>query len=109
LVTIHRARNGAASAALFFRRYNFHVSWTLYLLECVDGSLYAGITNDLERRFEMHLAGKGAKYTRARKPLRILARQDFPDRAAASVAEYRLKRLDVAGKRAFCREHPYPG
>jgi len=85
------------------------VSWTLYLLECVDGSLYAGITNDLPRRFEMHAAGKGAKYTRARKPLRIVARQDFPDRSAASVAEYQLKQLDVAGKRAFCERHPYTG
>jgi putative endonuclease len=83
------------------------VSWTLYLLECVDGSLYAGITNDLGRRFALHAAGKGAKYTRARKPLRFVARQDFPDRASASRAEAALKRLDVAGKRAFCRAHPY--
>jgi putative endonuclease len=85
------------------------VSWTLYLLECADGSLYAGITNDLERRFELHASGKGAKYTRSRKPLRYVARQQFPDRASASSAEHALKRLDVAGKRAFCREHPYPG
>jgi putative endonuclease len=84
------------------------VAWTLYLLECIDGSLYAGITNDLPRRFDMHAAGKGARYTRSHRPLRIVAHQHFPDRSAASAAEYRLKRLDVAGKRAFCRAHPYP-
>ena len=83
------------------------MSWTLYLLECADGSLYAGITNDLERRFALHAAGKGAKYTRARKPMRYLACQHFPDRASASRAEHALKRLDVAGKRAFCLAHPY--
>jgi len=85
------------------------VSWFLYLLECADGSLYAGITNDLARRFEKHAAGKGARYTRARKPLRFVASQAFPDRASASRAEHALKRLDVAGKRAFCRDHPYTG
>ena len=84
------------------------MTWHLYLLECVDGSLYAGITNDLDRRFALHAAGKGAKYTRARKPLRFVARQDFPDRASASRAEAQLKRRDVAGKRAFCLEYPYP-
>jgi putative endonuclease len=84
-------------------------SWCLYLLECEDGSLYCGISNDLERRFAMHCAGKGARYTRARKPKRIVARQDFPDRSSATVAEASLKRLDVAGKRAFCAANPYAG
>jgi len=84
------------------------MSWHLHLPECVAGSLYAGITNDLERRFALHASGKGARYTRARKPLRFVARQDFPDRASASRAEVQLKRRDVAGKRAFCLEHPYP-
>jgi putative endonuclease len=90
------------------RRYNRTVNWFLYLLECEDGSLYAGITNDLERRFALHASGKGAKYTRARKPRRFVARQSFPDRASAARAEHALKRLDVAGKRAFCLRHPYP-
>jgi putative endonuclease len=82
-------------------------TWCLYLLECEDGSLYCGISNDLGRRFEKHATGKGAKYTRARKPVRYVARQEFPDRASASAAEYRLKQLDSAGKRAFCARHPY--
>ena len=85
------------------------MTWTLYLLECLDGSLYAGITNDLARRFDKHASGKGARYTRAHPPRRYVARQDFPDRASASAAEYRLKQLDLAGKREFCARHPYPG
>lgn len=84
-------------------------SWCLYLLECEDGSLYCGISNDLPRRFAAHCAGKGAKYTRARKPRRIVATQPHPDRASASRAEHALKRLDLAGKRAFCRDNPYAG
>jgi len=82
-------------------------AWTLYLIECVDGSLYTGITNDLERRYAMHAAGKGARYTRSHPPRCIVARKEYPDRSAASVAEYELKRLDPEGKRAFCRAHPY--
>jgi putative endonuclease len=83
--------------------------WFLYLIECLDGSLYCGITNDLERRFAMHAAGKGGRYTRSHPPKRIVACQSFPDRSSASVAEYQLKKLDTTGKRAFCRAHPPPG
>lgn len=81
-------------------------AWTLYLIECLDGSLYTGITTDLPRRFAMHAAGKGGRYTRSHPPRRIAARLDFPDRSSASVAEYRVKQLDTAGKRDFCRQHP---
>ena len=81
--------------------------WTLYLLECLDGSLYTGITNDLERRYAMHSAGKGARYTRSHPPKQIVARLEFADRSSASIAEYEVKKLDTEGKRAFCRAHPY--
>ena len=84
-------------------------SWCLYLLECEDGSLYCGITNDLPRRYAAHCAGKGARYTRSRRPRRIVARQPHPDRASALRAEFALKRLDPAGKRAFCAANPYAG
>ena len=83
--------------------------WCLYLLECEDGSLYCGITNDLPRRFAAHCAGKGARYTRSRKPRRIVAQREFPDRSGASRAEYALKQLDLAGKREFVRANPYAG
>lgn len=68
-------------------------SWHLYLLLCRNGSYYAGITNDLDARFQAHLCGKGARYTRANPPLRILASCTYPDRASASRAEWQLKQL----------------
>lgn len=77
------------------------MDWWLYLLECKGGSFYAGITNDLEVRFQAHLEGKGAKYTRANPPIKILARKLFANRSEASVAEAKLKRLPKAQKLAF--------
>ncbi len=75
--------------------------WFLYLLECRNGSYYAGITPDLQARFQAHLRGAGAKYTRANPPLRLLASRAYPDRAAASRAEYALKQLPRDRKLAF--------
>lgn len=75
--------------------------WYLYLLECRNGAYYAGITNDLEARFQAHLAGRGARYTRANPPLRLLASTCFPDRASASRAEWRIKQLPRQQKVAF--------
>jgi len=69
------------------------MTWCLYLLECKNGAYYAGITNDLASRFAAHVAGKGARYTRANPPIKILASKPYPDRSAASVAEARLKSL----------------
>ena len=77
-------------------------SWYVYLLECRDGSVYTGIATDVERRFAQHAAGKGARYTRANPPLRLLAQFEYPDRAAASRAEYAIKQLPPARKRALC-------
>lgn len=74
--------------------------WCLYLLECTSGAYYAGITNDLEKRFAAHQSGKGAKYTRANKPLRILRAVWFPDRIAAAKAEWALKQIPRAKKMA---------
>ncbi|QDI04857.1 GIY-YIG nuclease family protein [Xanthomonas cerealis pv. cerealis] len=78
--------------------------WFLYLLECRNGSYYAGITLDLEARYQAHLRGAGAKYTRANPPLRLLASRAYPDRAAASRAEWALKQLPRARKLAFLSE-----
>ena len=81
--------------------------WYLYVLECEGGSLYTGIAVDVEKRFALHVAGKGAKYTRSRKPERIVAVQAFPDRSSASRAEYALKQQAPASKREFCARYPY--
>ena len=72
--------------------------WHLYLLRCQDGSVYAGITTDIERRFRQHAAGKGAKYTRAHPPECLLGSRTYPDRASASRAEHALKQLPKARK-----------
>lgn len=73
-----------------------------YLLRCVGGSLYAGITTDLQRRLREHRSGsRGAKYTRAHPPLAYAAAWVLPDRAAASRLEIRLKRLSHAEKEAL--------
>lgn len=81
------------------------MSWFLYVLECRDGSLYTGIAVDVAARYAAHRAGKGARYTRGRPPVRLLAVASFADRAAASRAEYAVKRLSPARKREFCEFH----
>ena len=75
--------------------------WFLYLLECANGAYYAGITTDVEARFLAHQSGKGARYTRANPPLRIVAQKAYVDRAAASRAEWALKQLPREQKTGF--------
>lgn len=69
------------------------MTWFLYLLECSNGAYYAGITNNLESRFTAHVTGKGARYTRANPPIKIVASKSYQDRSSASVAEAQLKSL----------------
>jgi putative endonuclease len=78
--------------------------WILYLLECNNGTYYAGITNDLQARFAVHLAGKGARYTRANPPVKIIASKFYADRSSASIAEAALKNLPRSRKLAFFNE-----
>ncbi|VWB94602.1 GIY-YIG nuclease family protein [Burkholderia lata] len=75
------------------------MSWFLYLIECADDSVYTGITTDVAARFDEHASGKGARYTRSRKPRAVLASFPLPDRSSASRAEYWVKRLTAAQKR----------
>jgi putative endonuclease len=79
-------------------------NWVLYLLECNNGAYYAGITNDLQARFAAHLAGKGARYTRANPPVKIIASKLYADRSSASVAEAALKNLPRSKKLGFFDE-----
>ncbi len=81
-----------------------NMPWFLYLLECNNGAYYAGITNDLQARFDAHLAGKGARYTRANPPVKIIASKFYADRSSASVAEAILKKLPRHKKLAFFNE-----
>ena len=75
--------------------------WFLYLLECNNGAYYAGISNDLQARFAAHVAGKGARYTRANPPVKIIASKSYADRSSASVAEASLKKLPRHKKLSF--------
>lgn len=81
------------------------MSWYVYLLECRDGSLYTGITNDVEARFAAHCSGKGARYTRAHPPLRVAASIAQPDRSSASRHEAAIKRLRTLGKWELVERH----
>lgn len=75
--------------------------WHLYLIECCNGAFYAGITTDIAARFTAHATGKGARFTRANPPVRVLASAEFPDRSSASRAEWFIKQLPRAKKLAY--------
>ena len=70
-------------------------AWSVYLLRCADDTFYCGITTDVERRLAMHngLCAGGAKYTRGRRPVTLLASTGGLDRETALKLEYELKRL----------------
>jgi putative endonuclease len=74
------------------------MSWIVYVLRCRDGSLYTGMTNDLQRRLTAHRAGKGGAYTRSRLPVRIVYSERRRSRGAALSREAAIKRLSHAAK-----------
>ncbi len=85
--------------------------WTIYLLRCCDGSLYAGITLDLTGRMATHNAGKGAKYTRSRRPVSLAWSRGQQEATAARRLEYAIKQLSreeklrlVAGDESLWRK-----
>lgn len=80
----------------------------VYLLACRDGSLYCGWTTDLDRRLAAHSAGRGARYTRGRLPVRLAFAAPMPDRSAALREEARIKRLPRAAKLALLAAPPAP-
>ena len=72
--------------------------WCVYLIRCGDGTLYAGMTNDLERRIAAHESGRGARYTRGRGPLTVVHVERKRSRSSALKREAALKRLDRRAK-----------
>jgi len=86
--------------------------WFVYFVRCRDGSLYAGATNDLERRLAAHNGGRGAAYTRSRRPVRLTYWEKAGDRSAALRREAALKRLPRPAKlelvAAFSRRRRRP-
>lgn len=75
-----------------------------YVLECNDGSYYAGYTNDLEKRIRVHNEGKGAKYTRAKLPVRCIYKESFETKREAMQAEYQFKQLTRSAKERYMKK-----
>jgi len=74
-------------------------AWYVYVLECADGTLYTGVATDVAARVAAHNAGKGAKYTRGRRPVALVYQERAGDRGAALSREYAIKRMRAAEKR----------
>lgn len=75
------------------------MNWLVYIILCSDGSLYTGITNDLERRLLQHASRRGAKYFRARAPGPVVYLEHGHDRSSASRREAAIKKLTLPAKR----------
>lgn len=67
--------------------------WFVYLLECADKTIYCGITNNLDKRIATHNAGKGAKYTKNRLPVKLIKSFEVADKSEALKLEYKIKQL----------------
>lgn len=78
-------------------------TWKLYILRCGDGSLYTGITTDVEKRLEAHRCGKGAKYTRGRGPLELAYTEECGDHSAALRRELAVKALSREEKQRLLK------
>ena len=73
-------------------------TWYLYILACGDGTLYTGITDDVQRRLKAHSQGKGAKYTRGRGPLKLVHQESCGSHSEALKREIEVKKLTRAKK-----------
>lgn len=76
-------------------------TWFVYILRCGDGSLYTGISTDVEARLQAHHAGKGARYTRGRGPFELVYQESAGTQAEATRRELAVKRLTREGKMAL--------
>lgn len=82
------------------------MAWYVYILRCGDGTLYTGITDDVQRRLKAHQEGRGAKYTRGRGPLELIYTEEQEDKSAALRREYQIKQLTRAQKEQLCGSGP---
>ena len=78
------------------------MAWCVYVLRCCDGTLYTGVTTDLERRIKIHNSGKGSAYTRSRRPVRLIFKEPCHSRASALKREAQIKDWPKIKKEAFC-------
>ena len=82
--------------------------WTVYILRCCDGSLYTGITKDVQARLKMHRQGKGAKYTRGRSPLELLYTETCENKSMALKRELSIKALPREEKMKLIKQSAVP-
>ena len=75
--------------------------WYVYVVRCVDATLYTGVARNLPARIAQHNAGRGAKYTRGRRPVTLVYQEAVTDRGAALRREHQIKRLAPKAKRAL--------
>lgn len=78
--------------------------WFVYILNCADGTLYTGITNDLDRRIKAHNAGTASKYTRVRRPVSIMYSEEVETKGDALRRELQIKRLTRSEKMAIIKK-----
>lgn len=81
------------------------MNYYAYMLRCADGTFYCGYTNDVARREKVHNSGKGARYTRSRRPVKAVYQEAFDDKSAALRREYALKQLTHSQKEALARRY----
>ena len=75
--------------------------WFVYIILCEGGSLYTGIAKDIEKRFKLHLSGRGAKYTKIHRPLSIVHKEEYSDHSSAIKREIQIKSYPVKQKRSL--------
>ena len=80
------------------------MAYYCYILKCADGTYYTGWSTDPQRRLNQHNAGKGARYTRSRRPVELVYIEGHPDRSQAMKREASIKRLPHAQKRALTEQ-----
>jgi len=81
--------------------------WYVYIVKCRDGSLYTGITTDVERRLKEHNeTSKGAKYTKARRPVSLVFQEEAADKSVAAKREYQIKQMKRQTKEALIAGSP---
>ena len=88
---------------------NNEQQWLVYIVECADKSFYTGITIDIQRRLREHNSDtKGARYTRMRRPVKLVFQQPFENRSQASKQEHSIKQLNRKQKAKLIAMHRIP-
>ena len=80
------------------------MSWHVYIIRCKDGVLYTGITLDLQRRLKEHRSGNGCRFTRYRTPVRLVYKEECPDRPQALRREAQIKRFPKKKKLTLIKQ-----